>query len=151
MHRRTLLAAVGASLSVGGCLSRTGAAGTTPTESVVDGLDASFDVVDSRAPTDDAATAAFEDDRVVVTGTIDPAGCREPVLASVHYDDAAATVRIVVGSEFPSGRSPTGECGNASYDYRCSIAVADRALAGADVVHDYHDREDRAFDLERVT
>jgi hypothetical protein len=139
-----MLAAMGACLGTGGCLSRGGST-TTAGQSTEDGV--TFEVVDSHAPTDDTAAVTFEGDRVVVTGTADPGGCREPTLGSVGAD--GGTLRVVVGTVSPYGPDPTVECGNASFDYRCTVAV-DTTPDTVDVVHDYAERPDRTFSFDRA-
>ncbi len=85
---------------------------------------------------------------MVVTGAMDPAGCREPVLRSVVYDEGARRIRLVVGTESPYGPTATVECGNAVYEYRCVASVEGRSPTTVEVVHSFADREDRTFVLE---
>lgn len=172
MRRRAYVGAVAAVLGLSGCVSSPGSSPETsppetsetretretrattdkPTESPVrrtaEGVDATFRVVDGHAPTDDTADATFEGGEVVVTGSMDPAGCRRPALSSVAYDRESGTVRLVVGSE-RRYETVTVECGNASYDYRCVVRVEDGTPTRAEVVHDRHDGEDSTFVTER--
>lgn len=123
----------------------------TPVRRTAARVEASFRVVDSYGPTgaeELTASADFEADRVVVTGAMDPAGCREPVLRSVAYDEAAGRVRLVVATESPWGPTATVECGNAAYEYRCVATVESGSLESVEVVHSLADREDRMFVLE---
>lgn len=123
----------------------------TPVRRTAAGVAASFQVVDSYGPTgaeELTASATFEADRVVVTGALDPAGCREPVLRSVAYDAGTGRVRLVVATESPYGPTATVECGNAVYEYRCVASVEDGSPTTVEVVHSFADREDRTFVLE---
>lgn len=165
MERRTLLAAAG-TLAVAGCLSAfdgTGPAAETPSavdsdappakatatpvRRTADGVAATFEVLAGHHPTETPrpVTASFEGSRVVVTGLIDPANCREPVLRSVTYDESTRTVRLVVGTEPQFGATATVVCDDATYGYRCSASVADGPPAAVEVVHELHGRDDRTF------
>ena len=140
--------------------TRTGATGSsaptkpgateTPVRMTAEGVAASFRVVDGHAPTDATAGATFDGARVVVTGTMDPAGCRRPALSSVRFDAASDTVHLVVGTAARYGETATVECGNASFDYRSVVTVADGTPTTVTVVHDHHDGDDRTFTLERA-
>lgn len=110
-----------------------------------DGVTATFEVRGGHHPTATPrpVAASFEGDRVVVTGLMDPAGCREPVLRSVAYDGATRRLRLVVGTEPQFGATATVVCDNATYGYRCVATVEDGTPAAVEVVHDRHGRDDR--------
>lgn len=168
MDRRAFLTATSGVLAVSGCLSSPpgrpsgtdrptgespgadGSSGSqwTPVRRTADGVEATFRILDARAPTDETATASVEDGRVVVTGTVVPHGCRHPVLGAVGYDRASDTVRLVVGTEATDGRTATVVCDAVGYDYR-TVASADRGPPSTvDVVHEHDEREDRTFTVE---
>jgi len=161
MRRRTFLVAVGAGVGLSGCLSRAGGTDPpstattgkgdtrTPMRQTADGLTATFRVVDSHAPTDDAASATFEGGTVTVTGTMDPSGCNRPALAGLRYSTTDGVVHLAVGGESPYGESPTVECGNASYDYRCVLTASRGDPEAVEVVHDYEGKDDRSFTIVR--
>lgn len=161
MRRRTLLVAVGAGVGLSGCLSRAGdtdppattttAKGDTPTpmRRTADGVTASFRVVDGHAPTDDTASATFDGETVTVTGTMDPSGCNRPTLAGLRYDADDGVVHLAVGGASPYGETATVECGNASYDYRCSLSVSRGAPEAVELRHSYDGKDDRSFTLVR--
>lgn len=162
MRRRNFIAAVTAG-SLAGCLSgeasppsETSSSATkqtetaTPVRRTADGLTASFRVVDGHEPIDDAATATFDGDTVTVTGTADPSGCNRPTLSAVRYDVANDVVHLAVGEKSRFGPTATVECGNASFDYRCVLAVDRGRPTTVEVVHDYRTNDDRSFTLERV-
>lgn len=162
MQRRGLLAAVAGWVALAGCLSgngapfaepttaRTAADGTTtPMRRTADGLTATFRVVDGHQPTDDTARATFDDEQVMVTGTMDPSGCYRPTLGAVNYNatDSVANLRIATESRY--GPTPTVECGNASFDYRCELVAEGRALAAVEVLHDYESKDNQSFLLNQ--
>jgi len=159
MYRRAVLGATVGCLCCAGCLSNSGSVPSTGTDGpptdeptatasrTRTGVEASFEVVDGHQPTDPTAAARFEADRVIVTGTMDPGGCREPILGSVAYDRPAGRLRLVVDTESPYGPTATVECGNASYDYRCTVSVEDGTPAVVEVVHAHEGRDDRTFVL----
>lgn len=162
MRRRELLAVTAGGLGFGGCLSRRGngsGAGTTgfPTSKTTAtavrrtalDVEAAFRIVDGHRPTDASATASFDGAQVVVKGTMDPGGCREPILRSVDYDRTTHTVRLVIGTESPYGPTANVECGNASYDYRCTVVVENGTPSAVEVVHAHQERENRLFVLEK--
>jgi hypothetical protein len=110
-----------------------------------DGLRATFRIVDVHAPAEERASATFEDDRVVVTGTVDPGGCRRPTLGSVGHD--GETVSLVVVEAWRFGPTATVECGNASFDYRGVVTGGSPSTVA--VIHEHHEDDDRAFTFER--
>ena len=87
---------------------------------------------------------------MIVEGTMDPGGCREPILQSVNFDTSTQTVRLVIGTESPYGPTANVECGNASYDYRCTVAVESGTPSAVKVVHAHQERENRTFVLEKT-
>lgn len=163
MRRRTLLAATATGICLPGCLSPTGDAPAGPAESptrsgtgtgtparhTADGVTATFRVVDGHEPTDDTASATFGDAAVTVAGTMDPAGCNRPVLSTVNYSATDGVAHLAVGTESPYESTRDVECGNASFDYRCELAVDDGRPEAVEVLHDYRGREDRSFTFER--
>lgn len=161
MRRRVFLAATAAGIGFAGCLSENGNGPSGPAESptesgtetpihhTAEDVTATFRVVDGHEPTDDAASATFEDTAVTVTGTMDPAGCNRPVLGTVRYSAADGVVHLAVGTNSPHGPTPTVECGNASFDYRCELAVDRGPLEAVEVLHDYRGKDGRSFTLER--
>lgn len=102
MRRRALLATIGGGLTLAGCVDRTGvSADPTPARSISPGkskdtltadattgagVTATFQIFGGHSPTDDTVEATFSDQQVTVTGSMDPAGCNEPMLKSVGYD-----------------------------------------------------------------
>jgi len=150
-------------LGFGGCLSQRGngsGAGTaashtskataTAVRRTASGVEATFQIIDGRRPTDASATASFEGAQVIVDGTMDPAGCREPILRSVDYDRSTRTVRLVIGTESPYGPTANVECGNASYDYRCTVVVENGTPSVIEIIHAHQERENRTFVLEKT-
>lgn len=117
----------------------------TPLTATDGDVRARFRVVDAHAPTEEAASATFGDGRVVVTGSMDPGGCRRPTLGSVSRGSDA--VELVVAEAWRFGPTATVECGNASYDYRLEVTAAEELPATVVVVHDHRDGEDRTFTL----
>lgn len=168
MHRRAVLAAVPGLLAASGCLSSppAGSSGTeppterpsrtekpsnarwTPIRRTADGVEATFEILDAHAPTDETAAATAEDGRVVVTGNVFPHGCRHPVLDSAGYDQGSGTVRLVIGTEATYGETATVECDAASYDYRTVVTVEEGPPSRVEVVHDGDERDDRTFTVE---
>lgn len=114
-----------------------------------DGVTATFRVVDSHAPTDDIARATFDGETVTVTGTMDPSGCNRPTLTAVRYNAADGVIHLDIGGESPYGKTATVECGNASYDYRCTLSVSRGDPEAVEVIHNYEDRDNRSFNLVR--
>lgn len=161
MRRRALLATISAGVSVPGCLSRIvdpapqsrttiGKDATqTPMRRTVNGVTATFRVVDSHAPTDDIASATFGDETVTVTGTMDPSGCNRPTLTAVRYNATDGVIHLDIGGKSPYGETATVECGNASYDYRCSLSVNQGDPEAVEVIHNYEGRDTRSFNLVR--
>lgn len=159
MRRRAFLSATACCLGVAGCLSRTEstpgggtadpqtatASATTREHSA--GVTTAFRIVDGHRPTEASAAARFDAGRVVVTGTMDPAGCREPILDAVEWRRKAGRIRLVVGTASPYGPTASVECGNASYDYRCTVSVESGAPRVVEVVHAHANREDQTFVL----
>lgn len=163
MLRRELLAVIVGGLGFGGCLSQRGngsVAGTadsptskttaTAVRRTAPDVEAAFRIVDGHRPTDATATASFNGARVIVEGTMDPGGCREPIIRSVDYDRSTRTVRLVIGTESPYGPTANVECGNASYDYRCTVVVENGTPSTVEVVHAHQKREHRTFVLEKT-
>lgn len=160
MRRRAVLAAVAGGAGLSGCLSRgggsppestpppTGGEGT-PVRHTADGVEATFRVVDAHGPTADDANATFDDERVTVTGTANPSGCRRPTLRAVSYDPGDGVVHVEVGTESPYGPTATVVCDDASFDYRCVLTVERGRPATVELVHDYREKDDRTFVLER--
>lgn len=162
MHRRAFLAAITGSASLAGCLSqestapdkqtttpKTGAGTPTGDRRTADGITATFRVVDSHAPTDDTANATFDDTEATVTGTMDPSGCNRPAIGSVQYNTTDSVAHLLIDTESPYGPTPTVECGNASYDYRCILSVKQGPLTTIEVVHQYDGKENQSFNLVR--
>ncbi|MEF8799610.1 MAG: hypothetical protein V5A56_01060 [Halolamina sp.] len=161
MRRRAILATISAGMSLSGCLSgpgdpappsttTTGNGDTrTPMRKTADGITATFSVVDGHAPTDDTASATFEDERVTVTGTMDPSGCNRPVLTAVRYNSTDGVIHLDIGGKSPYGETATVECGNASYDYRCVLSVSQGEPEAVEVIHNYDGRDNRSFNLVR--
>jgi hypothetical protein len=161
MRRRTFLTVIVSGASLSGCLSQTdeGPArattssptnGTaTPVRQTADGITATFQVVDGHAPTDDTASASFEETHVTVTGTMDPSGCNRPMLSSVRYNAADSVIHLRIGGESPDGQTGDVECGNASFDYRSVLSVDSGRPTTVEVVHDYEDKTGQSFTLER--
>lgn len=158
-----------AAVGLGGCISPTTEAPAGPTETAppstrsptketsdywtpvrrtAEGVTATFEVLDTHRPTEETARAEFADERVVVTGSVDPVGCGRPVLTSVEYDPEDGHVRLVIGSHNKYGPTATVECGNASFDYEVIVTVERNHLVAATVVHDHPD-EDQTFELGR--
>jgi hypothetical protein len=163
VRRRTLLAATATGICLSGCLSLAGDGpadtAESPTRSeteteapgrhTANGVTATFRVVDGHEPTDDTASATFDDTAVTVAGTMDPAGCNRPVLSTLRYSATDGVAYLTVGAESPYESTRDVECGNASFDYRCELAVDDSRPEGVEVRHDYGRKEDRSFTLER--
>lgn len=159
MHRRTVLVAVAGGVTLAGCVNGTGGStgSTTLSEKpkdtqtavrkTADDVMATFRVVDSHAPTDDTASATFNDETVTVTGTMDPSGCNRPTLTAVRYSAADGVVHLDVGGESPYDGTVTVECGNASYDYRCEVSVSRGDPEAVEVIHTYESRDNRSFNL----
>lgn len=165
MQRRQVLGAV-AGLGVAGCLdgrgdgtdsertggttSRTSKPGSrhTVVTATGSGVRARFRIVDAGAPTDETASASFEDGRVVVTGSMDPGGCRRPTLDRVGSGDGG-TVELVVAEAWRFGPTATVECDNASFDYRCVVTVESGSPSTVAVVHDHRESDDRTFTVQR--
>lgn len=161
MRRRAFLAAAGC-VGPTGCLSSVddvpsepttsptkGRNTPTPVRRTADGIAATFQVLDGHRPTEDTASATFDDERVTVTGTVDPSGCNRPALKSVQFDAADDVVHLAVGVASPYGRTATIECGNASFDYRSVLSADSGRPTAVEVVHDYRGKDDRSFVLER--
>lgn len=162
MHRRAFLAATASGVGLAGCLApvaedpsspvepptKPGGRGT-PVRRTATGVEATFQVVDSHQPTEATAEASFEARSVVVEGTMDPAGCREPTLAAVRYDASDGVIRLEIGAESPFGPTATVVCDNASFDYRSVASVEEGTPTVVELVHDHHERADRTFTLER--
>lgn len=160
MDRRTFVVAVGGTVGLSGCLdggdraARTDARTTeddlgTPVRLTAEGIAGSFRVVDGHQPTDDTASAAFEDRRVTVTGTVDPSGCDRPVLSGLGYQSSEGVADLRIGVESPYGETATVECDNASFDYRCVLTVDTGPLTTLKIHHEHSGTEDRSFVLER--
>lgn len=169
MRRRTFLTATASAAGLAGCLSPAAESPADPPESsptrspkrttddywtpvrrTADGVAVTFEVLDVHAPTEETASAQFADDRVTVTGSVDPAGCRRPSLTGVGYDPADGRVRLVVGSASTYGPTATVECGNASFDYEAVATIERGRPTAAAVVHDHHEGDDRTFAFERA-
>lgn len=175
MNRRTLLMAVAGGVGLSGCLSsepdssagsgdrsKTADPSTQPptslskrsnTETPVrlssDGVEATFRIVDSHRPTDDTASATFDQAEVTVTGTMDPSGCNRPTLTDVDYNATDQVLHLSIGEEAQFGETATVECGNASYDYRCTLVVDSGDPEAVELLHVYDQEENRSFDLSR--
>lgn len=159
LGRRRVLTATASVLGLSGCLGSptdddsstsrdppsTEKASPTPLTRTAEGVRATFRVLDSHKPTDDTVRATFEASRVVVTGTMDPKNCRRPTLSTLGLD--GGVLRLVVAGE-PRYPDQNVECGNASYDYRCVVAVDGEMPARLDVVHDYHGDDARTFTVK---
>lgn len=151
------LATVAGSLTLSGCLSRrTDGPSTSPTSETetgvrhtADGITATFRVTDGHRPTDDSANATFNDKQVIVTGTMDPTGCNRPALKRVQYNTSTDSIHLRIGGTSPYDGTPTVECGNASYDYRCQLTVDAGQPTAVEVVHEYDGKSDRSFSLKR--
>lgn len=162
MRRRAILTVIASGVSLSGCLSQPGdspaeatasppaSRTATPVRETADGVTATFQVVDGHAPTDDTASATFEEMHVTVTGTMDPSGCNRPTLSSVRYNPADSVIHLTIGGESPYGQTATVECGNASFDYRSVLSVDSGRLTAVEVVHDYEDKAVQSFTLERT-
>lgn len=162
MQRRALLTMIVSSVSLTGCLSgrepgssdSTGAP-TKPTtnsksvQQTTDGVEATFEVIEGHAPTDDAASATFREKQVTVTGTMDPTGCNRPALESVRYNPTGGVIRLLIGGTSPYGSMATVECGNASFDYRSVLSVNEGRPTAVEVVHNYSGKDNQSFNLER--
>lgn len=162
MHRRAFLAATAGGVGLAGCLSPIVEDPSAPTDSptksrssgtpvrrTATGVEATFRIVAAHEPTEATAEASFDGTRVVVEGTMDPEGCREPTLAAVRYDASNGAVRLDVETESRYGPTATIECANASFDYRSVVSVETGTPTVVELVHDHHEREDRTFTLER--
>ncbi|MBV0926279.1 hypothetical protein KTS45_18895 [Halomicroarcula limicola] len=172
MRRRALLAAVAGSVTLAGCLRETdtttdplttpGGVDQAPTSSpakpqntptaiqqTADGVTATFRVVDSHAPTEEDVNATFDGQHVTVTGSMDPAHCNEPTLESVGYTVDAGRLTLVVGEYSPYDETATVECGNASYDFRCVVTVAEGQPRVVEVAYETPGSDDRVFTVDR--
>lgn len=159
MHRRTVLVAVAGGVTLGGCVGVTDPSTDPATSSekpkdtqtavrkTADDVTTTFRVVDSHAPTDDTASATFNDETVTVTGTSDPSGCNRPTLKEVRYNAADGVIHLDIGGESPYGETATVECGNASYDYRCVVSVSRGDPEAVEVIHTYEGKDNRSFNL----
>ncbi|MFB6197527.1 MAG: hypothetical protein ABEI52_04565, partial [Halobacteriaceae archaeon] len=114
-----------------------------------DDVTATFRVVDGHSPTEDTVAATFGEQRVTVTGSMDPASCNKPTLASVGYDADAGRITLVVGEYSPYGETATVECGNASYDFRCIVTVDEGRPSVVEVTYDHPESDDQTFTVER--
>lgn len=173
MHRRAVLATIVSGASLSGCLSlRNGSPAEsteppstkspstespsketttqTPVRHTADGIEATFQIVDGHRPTDDTANATFSDSQVVVTGTIDPAGCNRPTLTELRYTATDGIIHLTIGGESPYGPTATIECGNASFDYRCVLSTERGRPTTVELIHNYQDTDNRSFTLERA-
>lgn len=161
MRRRVLLTVLASGVNLSGCLSQTDdspaeatasppATGTTtPVRQTADGVTATFQIIDGHEPTDDTASATFEETQVTVTGTMDPSGCNRPTLSSIRYNAADSVIHLTIGGESPYGQTATVECGNASFDYRSVLSVDRGRPTAVEVVHAYDDKAIQSFTLER--
>lgn len=141
MKRRRVLALVGASLTVGGCVGRSspGSPGDdtqTATGSPGDDTPTVTDRAFSRtSDCDDPenASVSFPDD-VLVTGCISGAdGCAEAALGTADYDAGDDTLRVVV--ETVDTSQPGGGCTQAIVYRGYELRVAfDGGLPGTVVV-----------------
>lgn len=164
MKRRSVLTGIGLGLSAGltGCLSRdrdppseptapptTTGKTATPGRLTSDDIAATFQVLGGHTPTDDTASAVFDDEQVTVTGTMDPSGCNRPKLGAVSYNSTDGIIHLMIGGESPYGPTATVECGNASFDYRSVLTTEGDSPAAVEVVHNYQNKDNRSFNLER--
>lgn len=162
MRRRAVLTTIAGSICLSGCVSQgsdtpSGSPAATsdrsdtrtPVRRTANGLTATFQVVDSHAPTDDTASATFDDGQVTVNGTMDPSGCNRPTLSTVNYNSADGVIHLLIGGESPYGSTETVECGNASFDYRSVLTADSGSPEAVEVVHNYEGKDDRSFNLER--
>lgn len=121
----------------------------TPVTYTTDQVAATFQVVDSHTPTEDTASATFDGTEVTVTGTMDPSNCNRPALTDVRYNTMDAVLHVSVGGEARFGETATVECGNASYDYRCTFTVDDGSPEAVELVYAYEGKDNRSFNLVR--
>lgn len=162
MRRRGVLTTIAGGICLSGCFSQesetpsdspaitSGRSDTrTPVRRTTNGLAATFQVVDSHTPTDDTASATFDDGEVTVTGTMDPSGCNRPTLSTVNYNSADGVVHLLIGEESPYDSTETVECGNASFDYRCVLTADSGSPEAVEVVHNHEGKDNRSFNLER--
>lgn len=171
MRRRTVLGAVAGSITLAGCVGGSGTP-TEPTTSTdsdrspsasseklidtqtavrktAEHVTATFRVVDGHSPTEDTVAATFGEQRVTVTGSMDPASCNKPTLTSVGYDVDAGRITLVVGEYSPHGETATVVCDNVSYDFRCSVTVDEGRASVVEVTYDHPESDDQTFTVER--
>lgn len=121
----------------------------TPIRYTTDSFSAVFQITDSRAPTDDTTSATFEGSEVTVTGIMDPSGCNRPVLDDVRYNANDGVFHVAIGGKSAYGETATVECGNASFDYRCTLTVKRDQPESVEVVHVYEGKDNQSFTLKR--
>lgn len=172
MHRRTLLGTVAASVTLAGCVTDTGRSPNqtttipssenssgpspkTPTdtsatvEKTDNGIRATFQIITSHTPTADTVDATFGDQKITVTGTMDPANCNEPTLESVSYDATAERITLTVGESSPYDGTPDIVCDNASFDFRCEVTSQGGQLSVVEVIYDHPHSDNQTFVIRR--
>lgn len=161
MRRRSVLTAIAGGTCLSGCLSQgpntapesttappNGTETATPIRRTAEGITASFHVVDGHAPTEDTASATFDDEQVTVTGTMDPSGCNRPMLSAVRYNATDGVIHLRIGGESQYGTTATVECGNASFDYRSVLSTDRGRPTTVELVHIYQGKDNQSFNLE---
>lgn len=156
VRRRTFVTVTAGITGIAGCPFRQGDSSSSPETSLpthrrTDDVETSFEILEVYPPTPTSrpVTVSFEDSRVIVTGTIAPDGCREPVLQSSGYEGSTDVVRLVLGTDSMFGPSPTAVCESGIYRYRCAVSVENGTPATVKVVYDLHEKQDRTFVRER--
>ncbi|WP_132058046.1 hypothetical protein [Halorussus amylolyticus] len=142
MNRRELLTRTGALLgaaSLGGCLGQYPNPGTgdQTTDDSPTLADESFEVTDSECGQgSNEATVSFEDESVVVTGTITGSdACQTGTLADTSYDPDEGILDVTVATEEREDTEVCAEC-ITDIDYEATFEFAGGLPDEVSVTHD---------------
>ncbi|WP_424001035.1 hypothetical protein ACOZ4I_15270 [Haloarcula salina] len=146
MRRRQFVRCVGVvgAGALTGCLGDDSGTGETPTDQSADGptvTDTQFTVTGRASGTQVSdATISFEDERIVVEGTIWGAnGCKTAELVDAAYDGDADELTVAVAVTDREGAG--GGCTQAivEIDYRAVVTVDGGLPGSVTVTHDHGD------------